>query len=72
MINKTHQYGGLDFLSIDEIFEGVDSIGLKSLINSAKQLGIAVMIITHVTDENVSDDILVIEKVNGVSNIIKN
>ena len=71
MINSTHKYGGLDFLSIDEVFEGVDSVGLKSLIKSAKDLGIAVMIITHVTDENVNDDILLIEKVNGES-IIKN
>tara|TARA_R110000744_G_scaffold19900_5_gene52314 strand:+ start:5145 stop:7295 length:2151 start_codon:yes stop_codon:yes gene_type:complete len=71
MINSTHKYGGLDFLSIDEVFEGVDSVGLKSLIKSAKDLGIAVMIITHVTDENINDDILLIEKVNGES-IIKN
>ena len=71
MINSTHKYGGLDFLSIDEVFEGVDSIGLKSLIKSAKYLKIAVMIITHVTDENVSEDVLLIEKVNGISNIKK-
>ena len=69
MINSTHKYGGLDFLSIDEVFEGVDSLGLKKLVKSAKQLEIAVMIITHVTDEEVNDDILLIEKVNGISNI---
>ena len=69
MINSTHKYGGLDFLSVDEVFEGVDAIGLKGLIKSARDLEIAVMIITHVSDENVSDDILLIEKVNGVSNI---
>lgn len=67
MINSTHPYGGLDFLSIDEVFEGVDSLGLKSLVKSAKQLEISVMIITHVTDEEVSDDILLIEKINGRS-----
>jgi exonuclease SbcC len=67
MINSTHKYGGLDFLSIDEVFEGVDSLGLKKLVKSAKQLDIAVMIITHVTDEEVNDDILLIEKINGIS-----
>ena len=67
MINSTHKYGGLDFLSIDEVFEGVDSLGLKKLVKSAKQLEIAVMIITHVTDEEVNDDILLIEKINGMS-----
>lgn len=71
MINSTHPYGGLDFLSIDEVFEGVDSLGLKSLVRSAKQLEIAVMIITHVTDEEVNDDILLIEKINGVSYVKK-
>lgn len=72
LINSTHKYGGLDFLSIDEVFEGIDGLGLRKIINSAKTLGIAVMIITHVTDEDVSEDILRIEKVNGVSKIIKN
>ena len=67
MINSTHKYGGLDFLSIDECLEGIDSLGLKKLINSAKQLEVAVLIITHVTDEEVNDDILLIEKINGMS-----
>ena len=71
MLNSTHKYGGLDFLSIDEVFEGVDSLGLKKLVKSAKQLDISVMIITHVTDEEVSDDILLIEKINGISYVKK-
>lgn len=71
MINQTHPYGGLDFLSIDEVFEGVDSLGLKYLIESAKTLGIAVMIITHITDEDVSSDVLMVVKENGVSTIKK-
>lgn len=71
MINSTHPYGGLDFLSIDEVFEGVDSLGLKQLVKSAKLLNVAVMIITHVTDEEVNDDVLTIEKVNGISYVKK-
>jgi len=71
MINQTHPYGGLDFLSIDEVFEGVDSLGLKKLVGSAKKLNVAVMIITHVTDEEVNDDILLIEKINGISYVKK-
>ena len=69
MINKTHQNGGLDFLSIDEIFEGVDGVGLHHLIKSAKQLDITAMIITHVTDENASADVLTVIKENGKSRI---
>lgn len=71
MINSTHPYGGLDFLSVDEIFEGVDSLGLKKLVKSAKKLNVAVLIITHVTDEEVNDDILMIEKINGISYVKK-
>lgn len=71
MINSSHPYGGLDFLSVDEVFEGVDSLGLKYLINSAKTLGVSVMIITHVTDEDTNDDILLVVKENGVSRIEK-
>lgn len=71
MINSTHKYGGLDFLSIDEVFEGVDSVGLKHLVNSAKSLNVSVMIITHVTDEETSDNVLTIVKENGVSKIKK-
>jgi len=69
MINETHPYGGLDFLSIDEVFEGVDSIGLKHLIKSAKTLSITVMIITHVTDEEADSDTVTVVKENGQSRI---
>jgi exonuclease SbcC len=69
MINLTHKYGGLDYLNIDEIFEGVDSLGLKHLLESAKSLEISAHIITHVSDEDVSADVLTIVKENGVSRI---
>jgi exonuclease SbcC len=68
MINETHPYGGLDFLSIDEVFEGVDSEGLISLIESAKLLSIPVLLITHVSVEE-DDNVLTIVKENGVSKI---
>ncbi len=71
MINQTHPYGGLDYLCIDEIFEGVDSLGLKHLLKSARSLDISAHIITHVSDEDVSDDILTIVKENGKSTIKK-
>lgn len=68
MINETHPYGGLDFLAIDEVFEGVDSEGLISLIDSAKLLAIPVLLITHVSMEE-SENVLTIVKENGVSKI---
>ena len=69
MINDTHRWGGLDFLFIDEVFEGVDSVGLKHLVKSAKTLNIPVMIITHVTDEEANSDRILIVKENGISKI---
>lgn len=69
MINETHPFGGLQFLSIDEVFEGVDSLGLQSLVQEAKKLQECIMIITHVSDENVSEDILRVVKINGISKI---
>lgn len=69
MINNTHPYGGLHFLSIDEVFEGVDGVGLQSLVEEAKKLQTCIMIITHVTDETVTEDILRVVKRNGISKI---
>jgi len=69
MINETHPYGGLDFLSIDEVFEGVDSVGLKYIVKSAKSLNIAIHIITHVSDEETDNDTITVVKENGISTI---
>lgn len=69
MINETHPYGGLDFLMIDEALEGLDSSGFVSLIESSKLLDIPVLIVTHVTIEDESNDVLTIVKENGISKI---
>lgn len=69
MINKTHKYGGLDFLSVDEVFEGVDSVGLRLLLEEAKQLQICIMLITHVTDEKLNEDTILMVKENGTTKI---
>jgi len=68
MINETHPYGGLDFLAIDEVFEGVDSAGIVSLIESAKLLSIPVLLITHIALKE-SSDVLTLVKENGISYI---
>lgn len=69
MINSTHPYGGLDFLSIDEVFEGVDGLGLSTLVQEAKKLQTCIMIITHVTDEHINEDTIQVIKENNVSRI---
>ena len=70
LINSTHPHGGLDFLSVDEVFDKIDSLGMKYLIRSAKKLETCIMVISHVSDEDLSgEDILTIIKENGVSTI---
>jgi hypothetical protein len=72
LINSTHPHGGLDFLSVDEVFDKIDSVGMKHLIRSAKKLETCIMVISHVSDEDLSgEDILTIVKENGVSTIKK-
>lgn len=71
MINNTHPYGGWDFLSIDEIFESISAGGIGDICEAAKQLDCCVMIITHVSIEDVDANVIVIEKVDGFSNIIE-
>ena len=70
LINATHPHGGLDFLSVDEVFDKIDSLGMKYLIRSAKRLETCIMVISHVSDEDLAgEDILTIVKENGVSKI---
>lgn len=68
MINETHPYGGLDFLYVDEVFEGLDSVGIVSLLNSAKLLNMPVLLVTHVVVER-SSDVITIVKENDISTI---
>jgi exonuclease SbcC len=71
LINSTHPYGGLDFLGVDEVFDKSDSLGMKFLVRSASQLKTCIMIISHVSDEDLAgEEILTIVKENGIS-IIK-
>lgn len=72
MINKTNKWGGLQFLSTDEIAEGIDSLGLSDLMKSLSGMNKSVLITTHVINRNIGSNILLIKKVNGVSEICKN
>ncbi len=69
MINRTHKFGGLDFLSADEISEGLDSQGLSDLMSSLSGMNKSVLITTHVVNKNVGGEILLVRKENGVSKI---
>lgn len=72
MINQTHKYGGLDFISIDEVFEGMDAQGLSDLMKSLSQSNKTILLTTHVVNKSIGENILLIRKINGVSIISKN
>ena len=72
LINSTHKYGGLQFLLTDEITEGIDALGLSNLADALKGIGIPILLITHVMDRSISDDVLLIRKHNGESKIVTN
>ena len=72
MINSTNKYGGLSFLSTDEIAEGLDSQGLHELMKSFESLNKTILITTHVVNRSISNNVLLIRKENNESRIIKN
>jgi hypothetical protein len=54
------------------VFDKIDSVGMKHLIRSAKKLETCIMVISHVSDEDLAgEDVLTIVKENGVSTIKK-
>ena len=69
MINETHAHGGLQFLSIDEALEGADSLGLQGLVKESVKLQECIMIISHITDEDIDCDSITVVKEGGISKI---
>lgn len=70
LINLSSPSGGLDYLMIDEITEGLDSLGVESLAKSIQQIGITCNIISHIKHDSVFDNIITVRKVAGVSEIV--
>jgi DNA repair exonuclease SbcCD ATPase subunit len=69
IINSSHKYGGVEFISLDEVLEGIDDVGLGNLMKSLKNMDKTILLTTHVTDRNTPGDILLVRKVNGVSTL---
>ena len=67
MINSTHAHGGMESLFIDEIFESSDQLGLKNIIKTSEDLGITVLIISHVQITDFTENVMTVEKINGIS-----
>lgn len=72
LVNDSCETGGLQFIAMDETLEGLDVSGLSSILKSAKNTKKTVYITSHITNESIHENILMIEKVNGISRIVKN
>lgn len=69
MINETNKWGGLQFLSIDEITEGLSKESLYDVIEALEFIQYPILVTTHISNENASCKTLKIVKENGVSRI---
>lgn len=71
MINSNHAYGGLNFLMVDEIFDGLDSLGIQNMVKSLNVFHFPILIVSHVVDRGVSSGKLIFVKQNGTTKILK-
>ena len=68
-INSTNRFGGLNYLSIDEIFESADRLGISTLTSSLSRLGRTILLTTHIPGSNYECDTIKIVKVDNTSHI---
>lgn len=69
MINETNRWGGLQFLSIDEITEGLSKESLYDVIEALEFIQYPILVTTHISNENAKCKTLKIIKENGISRI---
>lgn len=69
MINTTKQYGGMNFLFIDEVLESADSLGIENIISSISFLKQPILVVTHVPKLNEEIRQLKVVKENGISRL---
>jgi len=71
LINLNAKNGGLNFLGLDEVFEGLDKTGQQDVIKILENLKVTSLVITHRNTPIGAENELFVEKINGVSKIIK-
>ena len=69
MINQSNEHGGLNFLFTDEIAEGIDALGLRSLVKSLDRFNYPILVTTHVVNQSVGTKVLKVIKENDISRI---
>lgn len=67
LFNMSAPNGGLNFLGLDEVFEGLDVTGQKDLIKILENLGVTTLVVSHRNTPIGANNELIIKKVNGIS-----
>lgn len=71
LINMSCPNGGLNFLGLDEVFEGLDITGQKETIKILEEIGVTTLVVSHRSKPIGVENELIIQKINGISKIIK-
>ena len=69
LINNAHPYGGLDFIAADEVFDKVDPVGIRMIVESAKLLKVPVFIVTQNLDEEQDADTIIAIKEDNITTL---
>lgn len=70
LINNSSPTGGLNLLFVDEVYNGLDSLGLELLVKELDKLNKPSYIVSHTTHESVPDNVITIEKINKISKFV--
>jgi exonuclease SbcC len=70
LMNLTANNGGLNFLGLDEVFEGLDATGQKDVLKILETTGVTTLIVSHKNDSIGSENDILITKKDGVSEIV--
>lgn len=70
LINLTCPTGGLNLLTLDEVFEGLDQRGQIEIIKVLENMNITSLVVTHRSQPIGAENEIFIEKVDRVSRII--
>ena len=70
LINASCPTGGLDLCFMDEVFDGLDSRGIESIMKVLDSLGETIVVVTHGTFDKKYQNCIFVEKNKGISEII--
>lgn len=71
LINMNTETGGLNFLLYDEALDSIDSLGLEKIVRAFSSVGHTISLITQNTIDTLNQHMVLVEKEDGVSRIVK-